>query len=56
MVETVVAEFEALQSDLWGLAAVCFDQLGLATPDRRAQAALTLLPFLPDAGPGPDGM
>ena len=56
LVEIVVAEFETLQADLWGLASTCADQLGLTTPDRRAQAALTLLPFLTGAGPGPDGM
>ncbi len=55
-VEAVAAELDSLLPDAWGLAAACYDREGLGHPSRRAFAALSFLPLIPDAGPGPDGM
>ncbi len=55
-VEAVASDFDALLPDAWGLAAACYDREGLGHPSRRAFAALSFLPLVPDAGPGPDGM
>ena len=55
IIEVVVADLELLP-DLWGLAAACYDRRGMDAPERRAFAALSFLPFMADAGPGPDGM
>lgn len=55
VIEVVVADLDLLP-DLWGLAAACYDRRGMDAPERRAFAALSFLPFMSDAGPGPDGM
>ena len=55
IIEVVVADLDLLP-DLWGLAAACYDRRGMDAPERRAFAALSFLPFMADAGPGPDGM
>ena len=55
IIEVVVADLDLLP-DLWGLAAACYDRRGMDAPERRAFAALSFLPFMSDAGPGPDGM
>ncbi|MDP3179992.1 MAG: AAA family ATPase, partial [Spirochaetaceae bacterium] len=55
-VEAVVADLDLLLPDAWGLAAACYDRVGMAAPDRRAFACLSLLPFMAKEGPGPDGM
>lgn len=55
VIEVVVADLDLLP-DLWGLAAACYDRRGMDAPERRAFAALSFLPFMADAGPGPDGM
>jgi hypothetical protein len=54
--EAVVADYSILQGDAWGLAASCFDRVGMEAPERRILAALSFLPFMKDYGPGPDGM
>ena len=54
--EVVVADLDLLLPELWGIAAACYDRRGLAAPERRTFAALSLLPFMADAGPGPEGM
>jgi hypothetical protein len=56
MMAVVIDDLDALLPDLWGLAAACYDRRGMDAPERRAFAALSLLPFIRDAGPGPDGM
>lgn len=56
LMEAVVADYALLAADAWGLAAACYDRRGLDHPDRRALAALSLLPFVPDFGPGVEGM
>ncbi|MEI6386576.1 MAG: AAA family ATPase [Spirochaetota bacterium] len=56
LMEAVVADYSILQGDAWGLAASCFDRVGMEAPERRILAALTFLPFMKDYGPGPDGM
>lgn len=55
LMEAVVPDVDILLADAWGVAAACYDRVGLSHPDRAAFAALSLLPFMPD-GPGPDGM
>jgi len=55
IIEVVVSDLDLLP-DLWGLAAACYDRRGMDAPERRAFAALSFLPFMADAGPGPDGM
>jgi hypothetical protein len=62
--EAVIADLELLLPDAWGLAAACYDRVGMADDERRAFASLSFLPFLPAGGaagkrpalPGPDGM
>jgi hypothetical protein len=60
--EAVVADLELLLPEAWGLAAACYDRVGMASEERRVFASLSLLAFLPKAGPsgqggpGPDGM
>jgi hypothetical protein len=54
--EAVVADLDLLLDDAWGLAAACYDRVGMADDERRLFAALSLLAFAPKAGPGPDGM
>ena len=56
LVEAVVPELDTLLPDAWGLAAACYGRLGLSHPRRRDFAALSFLPFVVDAGPGPEGM
>ncbi len=56
LMEAVVADYSILQGDAWGLAASCFDRVGMEAPERRILAALSFLPFMKDYGPGPDGM
>jgi hypothetical protein len=56
MMSVVIEDLDELLPDLWGLAAACYDRRGLEGPERRAFAALSLLPFIRDAGPGPEGM
>jgi len=55
-VEIVAADLDLLLPELWGVAAACYDRRGLEEPERAAFAALSLLPFVADAGPGPEGM
>jgi hypothetical protein len=62
--EAVIADLELLLPDAWGLAAACYDRVGMADDERRVFASLSLLPFLAKEGssakgpalPGPDGM
>jgi hypothetical protein len=54
--EAVIADLDLLLPDAWGLAAACYDRVGLREEDRRVFASLSFLPFIADAGPGPDGM
>jgi hypothetical protein len=54
--EAVVADLDLLLPDAWGLAAACYDRVGMSAEERRVFASLSLLPFLPKEGPGPDGM
>ena len=56
LMEAVVANLDLLLPEVWGLAAACYDRVGLDHPERRVFAVLSLLPFLRDLGPGPDGM
>jgi hypothetical protein len=56
LVETVIPDLDLLLPDAWGLAATCYDRVGLREEDRRVFASLSFLPFIADAGPGPDGM
>jgi hypothetical protein len=55
-VEAVVADLDLLLPEAWGLAAACYDRVGMGHEDRRAFAALSLLPFVSSVGPGPEGM
>ena len=62
--EAVIADLDLLLPDAWGLAAACYDRVGMAADERRVFATLSLLAFAgssgpPSAGPawpGPDGM
>lgn len=54
--EVVIADLDLLLPDAWGLAAACYDRVGLREEDRRVFASLSFLPFITDAGPGPEGM
>jgi SpoVK/Ycf46/Vps4 family AAA+-type ATPase len=55
-IETVVPEVDTLLGDALGMAAQCYDFAGLKADDRRIFASLSILPFLTDRGPGPEGM
>jgi hypothetical protein len=62
--EAVVADLDLLLPDAWGLAAACYDRVGMANDERRAFASLSLVAFAGKAGPmdqgpalpGPEGM
>jgi len=54
--EAVIADLDLLLPDAWGLAAACYDRVGMARDEQRVFASLSLLAFLPKEGPGPDGM
>ena len=54
--EAVIADLDILLPDAWGLAAACYDRVGMARDEQRVFASLSLLAFLPKEGPGPDGM
>lgn len=54
--EAVIADLDLLLPDAWGLAAACYDRVGMRTEAQRVFASLSLLSFLPKDGPGPDGM
>jgi hypothetical protein len=54
--EAVIADLDLLLPDAWGLAAACYDRVGMKTEAQRVFASLSLLSFLPKNGPGPDGM
>lgn len=60
--EAVISDLELLLPDAWGLAAACYDRVGMADEERRVFAALSLLPFIAKTGPsgpalpGPEGM
>ena len=55
--EAVIADLDVLLPDAWGLAAACYDRVGMAEEERRVFAALSLLAFAGQADlPGPDGM
>jgi hypothetical protein len=62
--EAVIADLELLLPDAWGLAAACYDRVGMGADERQIFASLSLLAFAPKAGvpgkgpawPGPDGM
>jgi SpoVK/Ycf46/Vps4 family AAA+-type ATPase len=55
-IEAVSADLDLLLPDAWGLVAVCYDRVGMREEDRRVFASLSFLPFVADAGPGPEGM
>lgn len=55
LMEVLVADLDLIP-DAWGLIAACYDRVGMREEDRRVLASLTFLPFIPDAGPGPEGM
>jgi AAA+ superfamily predicted ATPase len=54
--EAVIADLDLLLPDAWGLAAACYDRMGMGRDEQRVFASLSLLAFLPKEGPGPDGM
>jgi hypothetical protein len=62
--EAVIADLDLLLPDAWGLAAACYDRVGMASEERRVFATLSLAAFAGQAGtrdsgpawPGPDGM
>jgi hypothetical protein len=64
LMEAVIADLDLLLPDAWGLAAACYDRVGMADEERRVFASLSLLAFAGQAGareeeparPGPDGM
>ncbi len=56
LMEAVVGELGILLPDAWGLAATCYDRVGMANDERRVFAALSLLPFMTKPGLGPEGM
>jgi hypothetical protein len=55
LMEAVVADLDLLP-DAWGLAAACYDRVGMEGEERRVFASLSFLAFLRDYGPGTDGM
>jgi AAA+ superfamily predicted ATPase len=54
--EALVPNVGLLLEDAWGLAGECFDRAGMDHQDKAIFAALSLLPFMRNDGPGPDGM
>ena len=56
LMEAVIADLDLLLPDVWGLAAACYDRVGMADEERRVFASLSLLPFIAGEGPGPEGM
>jgi len=56
LMEVVVADLDQLLPEAWGLAAACYDRVGMAAEERRLLASLSLLAFVKDFGPGVDGM
>ncbi len=56
LIEAVTADLDLLLPDAWGLAAVCYDRVGMREEERRVFSSLSFLPFIAEAGPGAEGM